>query len=436
MPSRRYLLAALLALPLLVAGCKINTINYFAPSYANVRMINLMPDAPALNVALGSTVVWSGVAFETATGYLDVENTTQTFTVSIPGASSSLVSATYNDISGESPYTLVAYGTVAEPQLVLINDTPVTSGGGRFQFRIANVAVGSPGIDVYVTSPDVPLASAGINFYNIGYGGVTQLIGLASGPYQVRAVVSGSSPQVVIYDSGARTFAGNTTVDFILYGKGSGVLLNAVDAVVYGQSTVANSSQARLKSVNATLQTGSVTELLDGTALTSNLAAATASVYATTTAAAHTIGYEATSTPGAVIASVAKTLGAATDTSVFVAGFPGAQTAIALADSNLPPQGGNASVRFVNASPDAAAVDVLVNGSKRVSALASYTASGYLQLAAGTYALEFVNASSGAVLLALAGTSLAADQVESVYLIGSTSSTSTPAFTGLVTRDR
>jgi hypothetical protein len=318
----------------------------------------------------------------------------------------------------------------------MINDTPVTSGGGRFQFRIANVAVGSPGVDIYITSPDVPLASVGINFFNIGYGGATQYIGLASGIYQVRAVVSGSSPEVVIYDSGARTFAGNTTVDFILYGKGSGVLLNAVDAVVYGQSAVANSLQARLKSVNATLQTGSVTELLDGTALSSSLAEATASVYATTTAAAHTIGFEATATPGAVIASVAKTLGAATDTSVFVAGFPGAQTAIALADSNLPPQGGNVSVRFVNASPDAAAVDVLVNGSKRVSALASYTASGYLQLAAGTYTLEFVNASSGAVLLALAGTSLEADQVESVYLIGSTSSTSTPAFTGLVTRDR
>ena len=63
--------------------------------------------------------------------------------------------------------------------------------------------------------------------------------------------------------------------------------------------------------------------------------------------------------PGALIATAQPTFGAATNTSVIVTGLPGAQTALVLADDNLPGTAGNARVRFVNVAPDVAAVDVV-----------------------------------------------------------------------------
>jgi hypothetical protein len=427
MPSRRFLLAALLALPLVVAGCKINTINYFPVKYANVRMINLMPDVPAVNVTQGSTAVWSGVAFEAATGYLDFENTTNTFTVSVAGATGSLISATY-DLAGEAPYTLIPYGTREAPQVLMLLDTAVTPGSGRFQMRFANVAPGNGTVDVYVTAPGVAIDNLSANFFAVGYGGVTGYGGFAAGTYQIRATLTGT--KTVVYDSGARTYGSDTTTAFLLYTRGSGDLFNGMQADVYGSVTVADSTQARLKAVNAAVDTGPVNQLLDGIALVSNLAYAAASSYGTVAAGARTIAFEATATPGAIIASVAKTLTPATDASVFVTGFAGGQTAIVLADSNLPPPSGNVRVRFVNASPNTAAMDVLVNGTKKVSALASTAASSYVELAAGTYTLAFTDPTSGAVLLTLADKAFTADHVSTVYVVGAAGGLS-----GLVTQD-
>jgi hypothetical protein len=427
MPSRRYLLAALLALPLVIAGCKINTINYFPVKYANVRMINLMPDVPALNVTQGSTTVWSGVAFEGSTGYLDFENTTNTFTVSVAGATSSLISVTY-DLAGEAPYTLIPYGTLDAPQVLMLLDTAVTPGDGRFQMRAVNVAPGNPSIDIYVTTPGVPIDNLAANFYQLGYGGVTAYGGFATGTYQVRATLTGT--KTVVYDSGPRTYGSNATTAFIFYTRGSGDLYNGIQADVYGSVAVANSTQARLKAVNGAIDAGPVNQLVDGTALASNVAYAAASSYGTTAAGARTIAFEATATPGAIIASVAKTLTPATDASVFVTGFAGAQQAIVLADTNLPPTSGNVRIRFVNASPNTAAMDVLVNGTKKVSALASTTASSYVELVAGTYTLTFADPTTGAVLLSLTNREFTADHVSSVYVVGGAGS-----LTGLVTQD-
>jgi hypothetical protein len=427
MPTRRLLLAALLAVPFVVAGCKINTINYFPPKYANVRVINVMADVPAVNVAQGDAVVWSGVAFEAAGAYQDFENTTNTFTVSLPGATTSLGSASYA-LAGEVPYTLVPYGTLSAPQLLMLPDAAITPGSGRFQMRFANVAPGTGGIDVYVTVPGASIDNLAANFYNIAYGSATGYAGYNAGSYQIR--ITPFNTKTVIYDSGPLTFADQATTDVLLYSKGSGTLVNALRADVYGQTAVANSTQARLKAVNAAVQTGTVNQLVDGTALVSGLAYAAASAYGAASTGAHTIAFEATATPGAIIASVAKNLGAGTDASVFVTGFAGSQTAVVLADSNLPPLPGNVRVRFVNASPDTPALDVLVNGTKRVSALASSSASGYLELTAGTYTLSFADPTTGTPSLTLAGTVLTAGQVSTVYAVGAAGGLS-----GLVTQD-
>jgi len=127
---------------------------------------------------------------------------------------------------------------------------------------------------------------------------------------------------------------------------------------------------------------------------------------------------------------VATTLAAATDTSVFIAGFAGAVRAIVLQDANFPAINANPRLRIVNASPDAPALDVLVNGTRQVSALAFPTASAYLSLSSGTYTLTFNNPSTGATVFTASGVALTSGQTSTLYLIGPAAQLSS-----LLTRD-
>jgi hypothetical protein len=104
---------------------------------------------------------------------------------------------------------------------------------------------------------------------------------------------------------------------------------------------------------------------------------------------------------------------------------------VALADMNVPPLSNNMRLRFVNASPDAPPLDILVNGTKQVTALASPTASSYFEIPGGTVSLTFIASTTGATLLTLADQTLAAGQTYTVYAIGPSA-----ALAGLVATDK
>ena len=91
---------------------------------------------------------------------------------------------------------------------------------------------------------------------------------------------------------------------------------------------------------------------------------------------------------------------------------------MALLDNNLPPLSGNVLVRFVNTSPNSAPLDVLANNVKIVSALGTYAASPYVQLAAATTTYTFVDSTTGVTVLEMPGITLNAQQTTTVYVVG------------------
>src|SRR6185503_11151115 len=107
MSFRRKLLVAFpIVVMLVVAGCKISTINYFPPHPASIRVVNLMPETAAIDVQVGGQPAFSAVAFQSLTGYQSYENTATSFSVNVTGSAASLISFSYN-LAGEQPYTLV-----------------------------------------------------------------------------------------------------------------------------------------------------------------------------------------------------------------------------------------------------------------------------------------------------------------------------------------
>jgi hypothetical protein len=98
-------------------------------------------------------------------------------------------------------------------------------------------------------------------------------------------------------------------------------------------------------------------------------------------------------------------------------GFPGAQTVKIFPDNNLPLPSNFEKVRFINASPDAPPLDVLINDVKAVTGLASGTASIYFPLAVNTYTYKFVDPVTGTVSPTLT-VAVLTNSIYTVYVLG------------------
>jgi hypothetical protein len=429
MSTRRLTLAALLALPLALAGCKINTINSFPTVSAHVRAVNVVTGTTAVDVLVEDAATWPGLAFEGSTDYVDLDNKQTTFNVRLQGETALLVTGTFS-LAGEQTYTLVTYGTPTQPLLLLLPDATIQPGSGRSQLRIVNTATGIGAVDAYLTAPGIALDTIGPQFAGIGYSGATTYLQFAPGTYQLRITTSGTKD--VIYDSGAIDFSDNTSTDLLAYATTSGRLMNALllDVNGAGQRRVARNTLAQVKFVNAAVQAGAVNALVDGTALFTNLGVALPTGYSTVAAGTRAITFEAAATPGVPIASVSPSLAAASDSTVIVTGLAGSTHAVVLADNNVPPNPGNARFRFVNSSIGVGPLDVLVNNVKQAPAIAQDSASGYMELASGTYTIAFADAATGTVVLTISEVSATDGTTNSVFAIGTAG-----ALVGAVTQD-
>ncbi len=431
MLNRRHILALLLALPLLVAGCKINTINSFPTNVAHVRIMNAMPNAGPINVTVDGNAVWSALAFEATTAYTDFNNTQQhVFNVNLVGSTSTLVTATFN-LAGTASYTLLAFGPVDAPFLSLMPDDTSAPGSGNFLIRVADVADAAGAIDFYLTIPGVPLDNIAPNLSGILYGSSTGFVQFQGGTYELR--FTQNATKNVIYDSGTQSLAAGATIDTIAYTRSGGQLANVSLAYVTGaqQSVILNSTLAEIKIFNAAFQTGAVNGFLDGgtTPLFSSLAYPAATGYNLMPSGQHTLTFEAVTTPGATIASAAPNLASATDSTLLLSGFPGALTTVLFNDFNFQPLTNNTRLRVINASPDAPPVTLLLNTTQQFTGLAYLSASNYLEFLGSDYTLT-INDPNGQTLLTLPNLTLSAAETNTLYLSGPAA-----AMTGTLVQD-
>jgi hypothetical protein len=411
---------------LVVSGCgKSNN----SSGSAQLRFMNALVDGGAINVTVGDNAVVSDLAFEGLTTYQNVDSGSPEFKVGIAGGTSTIIDTTLSINS--APYTYLVYGTASAPAALLLSDTiSTTPASGLFNLRIINAAFGTASLDVYVTSPGAPLDTASPNISSIAVGNGSGFVQLAPGSLQVRLTLHNSKQ--VIYDMGTQTFANQASYQIVAYTKGSGTLVNGalLNLDSTGSGTVVNSGIAQFKLIHAAPGTAGINAFVDGTNIFSNVPYQGASSYAPLTAGTHTVTVESIAAPGAVIATVAPPFAPATDTSVIITGTPGAQTAIALADNNLPGTTGTVRVRFVNVATDVGPVDVLVNFAKKVSNLPARAPSDYVALVFDTYAINFDLAGTTTSVLNLTEV-LTTGQSYTLYLVGSIGS----GYAGVLTRD-
>ena len=154
MISRRRLLFSAAAAPLVLAGCKVRTINYFPVTPATVRFVNVMYPAVGLDGVHEDIVVWTDLGFEGATEYVEFDNNQTTFGVRVTGTATDLGTAE-DTLAGEQPYSLIAWGRLGAPGVLL---APDARSGGNGSALVRVIHVGLAAVTVGSTVP--PRAAA------------------------------------------------------------------------------------------------------------------------------------------------------------------------------------------------------------------------------------------------------------------------------------
>ncbi len=426
---RTFLGAVALACVALLAGCKVSTINYFPPHPASVRVMNLMTDTTSVSVQVAGNNTYTNVAPETATGYQSFDNVTTSFSVFLNGSTTSGISFSV-PLAGEQPYTLLVFGTAQSPSATLLSEVAKAPTNGNIQVSVFNAALNNGAVDIYVTTPGADITQLNPNYTYVSFNGSSLNLAFAPGTYQIQVTQQGT--KTVLFDSGGTVLQPNIALSLVLYSRGSASLVNTAVLQSQGPTGFLNSIFAQLKGVNGgDPAIGPVNQLLGTLAVNANIAYGTASTYFKGPAGNTTINFEASATPGAIVASVPGTLSAARDYSAFLVGAAGAQQAYLLQDMNVPPTAsGTVRLRFVNAMPGANPVNVTVAGTAQATAIAFPTASAYAQVTSGAAVpITFTDAATGATIIAITPDINVAlppfttvPQTLTLYLVGSASS--------------
>jgi hypothetical protein len=431
MNIRRALYVLLCLAAAVLTGCNGGNGVGAMPINTTVRVVNLVPNGPPLTFLVDNVPLVTGLAFEQQTLYLDTTSGTHEFKAT-DGGNSTLVDVTESLLNGQA-YTFVVFGPqdaansqllIDSPIIIPQNGTTVTiPNAGTFAVRLANLAEGVGSIDLYLTAPGADLALTAPTIVAITSGETTLFAPVNTGSYELRAAITGTKN--VVFDSGtAVAFGDQTIVELVAYGKGSGKLvgLDVLDHNTQGTAKIYQSTLAQFKLINASSVGPPLNVLVNGALTLTNVPFAGVSNYVKTLAQTETLSVESTATPGASLLTFTADFSPSTDSSIVVSGPAGALQALVLTDNNMPSPTGRARVRFVNASPGLASLDVYVNFAPTFSGILSNSASGYTELTANVtgslFNIDFNFAGTTTPALVLPNVTFVAGTTYTVYVVG------------------
>lgn len=190
------------ALLLFLAACNDSNNNPPpATPTSRVQVLHASPDAPAVNVSIGSTTI-SNVDYKSGTAALVVNAGTAAVKVDgiVPGGTATVIGPVDVNFMETTLYSILAIGDVAtiHPLILEQPDTAVPSGSVRL--RVVHAAPMAPRVDVYLTAPGADLSGAA-PVGTFSFGENLGPVEVPAGSYQIRVTAAGNAAAVV-FDSG------------------------------------------------------------------------------------------------------------------------------------------------------------------------------------------------------------------------------------------
>ena len=193
--------ARILALALLaagLAGCQ--SIAGIQPM-SQVRVIDVSPDAPALDIyqnsPQSSAAMLYNIGFGTVSSYIPVAAGASTQAATIAGTQQQLATVRGNFLTG-SQYTLLTGNIAASLQMTVLKDQSYAAPTGQVALRFLDQATRSGTVDIYLVPPGSALARVAPIDTGLSCSSNTGYINVPSGTYSIVVLPAGAIPSSAI----------------------------------------------------------------------------------------------------------------------------------------------------------------------------------------------------------------------------------------------
>jgi len=321
-----------------------------ASTVARVRFIHAVVDGPAVDVKFAGKTQFTAVAYETASGYVDVD--AGTYSIVVSAAAISLLTFDYEFVGG-GVYTIIAAGTAG------VNTTfPITGHVSTdvaytyFQLRFTHAASNAGNVDVIL---DDGFGST-TAFGNVAYQASVGYSELVLSNFTLKVTPAGNKNTVLL--SVYPGFVANAFYTVTLFGlTGPNATLSSL-VVKDANAAPADSHTARLRFLHAVVGAPNVDVLFNDKIVFENVAYGQLFDYQNVGAAVYRIDLYETNTNNHLQALNDYQIIGGQETTIVAMGTPGH---IAIMPYNYY-QYTYFQLRFIHTSPDAGTVSVLLEG--------------------------------------------------------------------------
>ena len=164
---------------------------------ANVRVAHLSPDAPAVDVLVGTddvtkSAVLENVSFPAVSGYLPVADGNYFIDVAATGTTAPVIDV--NDITLSGDLTIAAVNFLADIEPIVLTDDR-TPAAGLAKLRAVHASPNAPAVDIFVDGAGLLPALTNLSFKeSTGY------LELAPGDYTFRIRATGTTDDVFVVE--------------------------------------------------------------------------------------------------------------------------------------------------------------------------------------------------------------------------------------------
>jgi len=182
----------LVLLLVLLTGCQSLSSTV---SFARVRVIDISPDAPPIDIYQGNDAMAYNLSFGSVTSYVSMAPGSYTFTVDFAG-SRQVLSSIKATFSANTQYTVLVSNPAASLRPSVLTDQGQQSLSRPPSIRLIHQAEHTGAVDVYVVPAGQRLASVNLVVTNLVPGAATEYLAVPAGPSAVVMLPAGAIPSV------------------------------------------------------------------------------------------------------------------------------------------------------------------------------------------------------------------------------------------------
>ncbi len=413
--KQRFLLPLIIFAGLLLAACGGSSASN---SRSNLRVVHASPDAGGVDVLLDNKKILTNFQFKDAIAFNSVEVGTRSIKLNATGTATTALTVS-QDLKEGRFYTVIATNALSAIESLVIEEDGVAPTKGKVKLRVTHAAAKAGAVDVYVTGPtdDISPASFAATLSNVTYKMISAVSEIAPADYRIQLTSAGSKN--VIFDSGKLSFAADADLSFVAMDQNQGLspvtLVSLTRNYLLPRSEAAD-VKAQIRFVHVSPDAPALDGLVDDVVFAPGQTYSTDTAYLPLVAGTRAIKLN---NAGVALVTVSAAIGNAGAYSVYAVDQLAKITPLVVTDNLALPTAGNASIRFVNVSPDGGAIDIFQDD-KTTAIIANQPFKGasiYLSIPAGSHAFKW-NKNGTATSLTQTTVTLEAGKIYSALLIG------------------